>query len=214
MNLFYTFNGVQSIGNFNAAQNCQDIFVLSMLKGKHNGTYLEIGAGPPVEINNTFLLSYAFNWSGISLECLDQGMKNQWKNIRPKDNFIQCDALNQDYKSLLSQYYSGNVIDYLQLDIDPSINTLSALRLMPLDLYKFAVITFETDVYIGDQRARTESREILTRYGYELVVGDVLIGGKPFEDWWVHPDLVDENIYKDIQQRAIDNQDPYFLLFK
>lgn len=210
--LLYDFDTSYLIQNNCASQNLQDIFALSMLEGKQFGSYLEIGAGPPIEINNTFLLSTVFNWSGVSIEWLDQGLVEQWKTTRPKDNFLQCDALTLDYRELLVNNYPSNIIDYLQLDIDPSINTLTALKRLPLDDFKFRVITFETDVYVGDTRARTESREILSQHGYELVVGDVLIGGQPFEDWWAHPDLVDNTILKEIQARSFFTQNPYHLL--
>ena len=38
-------------------------------------------------------------------------------------------------------------IDYLSLDIDPSEATLAALKKLPLDEYRFSVITYETEVY-------------------------------------------------------------------
>ena len=36
-------------------------------------------------------------------------------------------------------------IDYLSLDIDPSEATLAALKKLPLDDYRFSVITYETE---------------------------------------------------------------------
>ena len=43
----------------------QDIFVLSMLNGKKNGIYVEIGADKPKVINNSYLLESVFDWSGV-----------------------------------------------------------------------------------------------------------------------------------------------------
>lgn len=210
--LIYDFPGSHTIGNNCPSQNFQDLFVISFLQGKRNGSYLEIGGYAPVHMNNTFLLSKIFNWTGVSIEIEDY--RDLWKLARPKDKFLHSNALTIDYRKLLSENYNDNIIDYLQLDIDPSINTLSALKLLPLDEYKFRVITFETDLYVGDERARRESREILLENGYELVVSDVRFENKPFEDWWAHPDLVDKNILKDIKTRGIITQNPYELLLK
>jgi len=41
-------------------QALQDMFVLSVLKGKKNGTYLEIGAQEPIFQNNTAILEKDF----------------------------------------------------------------------------------------------------------------------------------------------------------
>ena len=37
------------------SQSAQDIFVLSVLDQKRDGTYLEIGSSVPVDNNNTYL---------------------------------------------------------------------------------------------------------------------------------------------------------------
>ena len=46
----------------------QDMFVLSMLDGKRNGVYVEIGADKPKIINNSYLLERKFGWRGVSFE--------------------------------------------------------------------------------------------------------------------------------------------------
>jgi hypothetical protein len=44
---------------------------------------------------------------------------------------------------------------------------------------------------------RTKSRNYLEMMGYELVVANVSQNeNTPFEDWWVHPDLVDRETIK------------------
>jgi len=61
--------------------------------------------------------------------------------------------------------------------------------------YKFATVTFEHDIYRGDFfNTREISRNIFESRGYVLVFPDVKVmndGYEPFEDWYVHPDLVD-----------------------
>jgi hypothetical protein len=111
-------------------------------------------------------------------------------------------------------------VDYLQLDIDPSVNTLAVLQRLPLDLYRFSVITFETDAYTGDHRARDESRELLGRHGYELVAQDVCVvfspvssNPIPFEDWWIDPAIVAKAKVDALKARATDPLLPQDLLF-
>jgi hypothetical protein len=50
------------------SQAGQDLFVVAMLQGKKNGTFLEIGGADPVTGNNTWLLERFFNFTGDSIE--------------------------------------------------------------------------------------------------------------------------------------------------
>lgn len=194
-------------------QEYQDIFVLSMTQGKFNGTYLEIGAADPIAANNTYLLSEKFNWSGISID-INPEFQSRWQTARPKDNFQCLDALNVNYRDLLKKYYPDqSTIDYLQLDVDPAHNTLSCLKKLPHDLYRFRVITFETDAYTAGNGVRDQSRTIFKSLGYELVVGDVLyINKHPFEDWYIDPRLVDRTVWNKLKSLATMSQNPKELL--
>jgi hypothetical protein len=184
----------------NYSQAWQDIWVLQVLRGIRGGTYLEIGANHPQIHNNTALLSSMYEWNGVSIE-FDPGFLHEWASLRAKDTFICADALTLDYLALIKGSFGMDCkrIDYLQLDIEPSIRTLEVLRRMPLDHVRFSAITFETDAYSKDQRARTESRELLRSHGYELAVADVLVDYAavsanpiPFEDWWIDSQLTAE----------------------
>jgi hypothetical protein len=62
----------------------------------------------------------------------------------------------------------------------------------------FATITFEHDIYTGNYfDTQNISRKILTDRGYVLVFPNVSLlwlgTYAQFEDWYVHPDLVDMN---------------------
>jgi len=46
----------------------QDLFVLSQLKGKQNGFFVEFGSTNGVDVSNTFLLEKEFGWRGILAE--------------------------------------------------------------------------------------------------------------------------------------------------
>jgi len=214
----YNFNNSELVKK-SYSLDMQDIFVMTATNGMKNGTFLEIGCHLPINNNNTYNLESVFNWSGVSIDLFEE-YANEWKFHRPNTTFLATDALNTDYEKLLSYYFPTiNIIDYLQLDIEPSINTLSALKRIPFDKFKFRTITYETDFYAEGDYARNESRKILSTLGYELVAGDVLTCYipnqiSPYEDWWVHPDLVDRNIINTIKEKSLKNSDPrYFLVY-
>jgi len=192
--LRFKFNGSDNIQS-NNSQVFQDIFVLSILNGKRNGTFLEIGGARPFHLNNTALLESNFGWQGVSIE-FNESFAEEYKNSRPSTKVLCTDALTIDYDELLSKNYKDNIIDYLQLDIEPARNTYDCMEKIPFDKYKFAVITYEHDYYIDrTQSYREKSRKFLEEKGYVLVVNDISPDGESnFEDWWVHPDLVDKNI--------------------
>ena len=79
-NLKTKFTGAENIEN-NWSQSMQDMFVLSMLDGKKNGVYVEIGADQPRVISNTYLLENNFDWSGVSFE-LDADKVTYFNSIR------------------------------------------------------------------------------------------------------------------------------------
>lgn len=197
------------------SQVLQDVFVLSVLNGKRNGRFFEIGAGNPDFISNTKLLTSSFNWSGVSIDCVEK-YQSSWATQRKNDKFVLCDALTVDYIQLFHENYGDQtIIDYLQCDIEPSVNTLSALKRLPHDKYRFRVITFETDLYTGNEAylVREESRSFLTNLGYELIVGDVIVGNSnPFEDWWVDLNLVNRDVALSIKEMATHTQRPSELL--
>ena len=192
-NLKYQFPGSENIAN-NYAQSMQDMFVLSMLDGKKNGVYVEIGADQPRVISNTYLLETEFDWMGVSFE-LD-GDKVQFFNTMRRNQCICADATNFDYKFLFKERNYPKQIDYLQLDIEPAEQTLNALKALPLDEYRYSVITYETDVYCDGPDIQDEQTRILKSHGYQLVAKNVMNEGNPYEDWWIDPAVVPEERWK------------------
>jgi GR25 family glycosyltransferase involved in LPS biosynthesis len=191
--LRYKFPGSETIQR-NHSQAYQDMFILSMLNGKRNGLYLEIGAQQPFYQNNTALLETEFGWNGISIEIV-QSLCEQFQ--RERNNMILCkDALDIDYEILLSEFNDEMVWDYLQLDCEPSKTTFEILLSIPFDKWKFAIITYEHDHYVDMTGSyREKSRRYLKSQGYELCVNDISPNDESsFEDWWYHPDLIDQDI--------------------
>lgn len=187
----------------NYSQALQDMFVLSVLNGKSNGVFLEIGAHDPIECSNTYLLEKDFSWTGVSLDILDLTSRF---SIRKNTKFIQANAITFDYSSVLN----NNRIDYLSLDIEPNYNTLSCLKNLPHDTYRFSVITYETDFYDPAQSVennlavRTESRSFLENLGYVRVNGNVsnLDNEHPFEDWYIDSTFFDSAIIEKFKRES------------
>ena len=105
-------------------------------------------------------------------------------------------------------------VDYLQIDCDPPEVSYEVLQKMPFDKVKFAVITFEHDNYVGGHDIQSKSRALLESKGYKLVVGNIAPNNiSEFEDWWVHPDLVDPDILKKmcVNDNGVVNAEEYIL---
>jgi hypothetical protein len=188
----------------NYSQAYQDMFVLAILNGKHNGTYLEIGAQEPFYQNNSALLETEFDWKGTSIEIREDLCK---MFSEQRKNKILCkDATKINYEKLLDEMNVGTDIDYLQVDCEPSKTTFEILTAISFEKYRFAVITYEHDHSVDITSSyRDKSRRFLKSYGYELVVKDVAFNDEyTFEDWWVHPDLVNSDIVSQMKSVNTD----------
>ena len=176
----------------------QDKFVLNILKEKKNGYFLEIGSNDPININNTYLLEKQYDWKGIMIE-YNESFLNSYKIHRTNSIHIINDATTVDYKNVFEKNNMPLSFDYLQIDLEAAngstIQTLQKLDKEIFDTYKFATITFEHDVYHTNfDDTRLKSRDIFKKRGYVCVFEDINNQGvNPFEDWYVHPDLVDMN---------------------
>jgi hypothetical protein len=175
----------------------QDKFVLSVLKEKKNGYFLEIGSNHPININNSYLLETNFNWRGIMVEYNDSYLPS-YKQVRPNSIHLIQDATTIDYKSVFERNNMPFAFDYLQIDLEAdtgsTLQTLQNLDIQVFDKYKFATVTFEHDIYRTNfGNTRSVSRDIFNRRGYVRVFEDINDNGYPYEDWYVHPDLVDMN---------------------
>lgn len=172
----------------------QDIFVKRVLQEKTNGLFVDIGAAWPDNINNTYLFEKHYNWTGLSVE-FDPQYERMWKASDRTSKFICDDALKVDYVFEINKLLTDNKvdrIDYLSVDIEPPILTLKALQKVPLDKFRFSVITFEHDMYRTDnghefdqQYTMRTSRELLSSHGYSLIFANMQ------EDWWVDGTIFD-----------------------
>lgn len=186
----YNFEGIEKVKK-NHSKHMQDMFVLAAHNGKRKGTYVEFGAGYFDIDSNTYLLEKEFDWKGISFD-INRDYCNGFFANR-KNTIMKMDVLQVDFHWLFETTCLPPVIDYLQIDCDGA--SYEILRRIPFDSYKFAVIHFEHDVYHMDPLIREYQRNILKGQGYELVVPDVGIDeNRSYEDWWIHPELVDKEV--------------------
>ena len=194
------FPGLDTVEK-NYAQSYQDLFVLSAANGKRNGRYLEIGSAEPFKNNNTALLETAFGWTGVSID-INQTVVTDFMDKR--NNLVFClDATKVDYAKFLTTLGFSGDLDYLQVDCDPPSYSFEILKRIPFDQYRFAAITFEHDYYV-DTAIRDQARKYLQSKGYVLAAGDVAYNHThSYEDWWIHPDLVD----LEVQKKLVDSTD-------
>ncbi len=159
----------------------QDKWVLTVLSGKKEGTYVEIGSGHPIIGNNTFVLESHFGWTGVGVEH-DHEMVNEYNSTRVNP-CMHFDAMAFDYASYFRNNHFPSQIDYLQIDIDdkPFAANLLALIALPLTEYRFSTITIEHGLVTNYQMGplRDAQRLILSSIGYRLIVQGVN------EDWWI-----------------------------
>lgn len=173
----------------------QDKFVLHALQGKPRGYFLEIGSNHPIHSNNTYLLESKYDWKGIMVE-YEPRFLPLYKEHRPRSVHIINDASQVDYKSVFDTLKAPPAMDYLQIDLEEengsTLRTLENLDRNIFDTYTFATVTFEHDIYRSNiHNTRQISREIFAKRGYIPVFQDINNGyDYPYEDWYVHPSLV------------------------
>lgn len=174
------------------SQAGQDQFVVETLNEKFGGVYVEIGAYDPIEISNTYILEQGYGWSGVSFE-IDPTRTDKFNQNR-RNPCYTADARTYDYEALFDRLNLPKQIDYLQVDIEPAANSLDALLQLPLEKYRFSVITFEHDLYSDPNNAYIKNRQkhVLLGLGYVLAKENVVCNHPdlPFEDWWIDPKVV------------------------
>ena len=179
----------------------QDQFAANILKFKRDGYCVDIGSSNSVISNNTYYFQ-GLNWTSISVE-IEQGY-NESYSTRTNGVHLNKNALEVNYKETFEEYEFPKSIDYLSLDVDTV--SLDVLRILPLDEYRFKVITIEHDGYLYGDKYREQQRNLLNSYGYLLLCSNVYVEqsgyeGKecPFEDWWIDPSEFDSDLIEKIK---------------
>ena len=175
----------------NYSRHFQDMFVISLLKGKMEGTFVEIGSGHPTLFNNTYMLEKDFGWRGLSVDHSER-MCAQFSRER-NTSVILADASTLDYSSLFKQHCLEQHIDFLRINSDQS--SLPVLNSIPFNKHEFSVVQFQHNECWWGSDYKDKSREYLNKLGYKLFVSDVAIDNKnSYEDWWVHPSFLNNNM--------------------
>ena len=192
-------------------QAAQDYFVRKATGEKRNGTFVEIGSNHPVKINNSIRLETDLGWRGIMVE-YDPDYLPLYQDYRPTAHHIIADATTVDFAKEFTTAAMPKDIDYLQIDLEVSnkstIQTLINLDEQVMDTHRFAVVTFEHDIYGGDYfNTRQHSRDIFAKRGYLRVFSDISNDDCPYEDWYVQPDLVDMDLITAIQKPTTESLD-------
>lgn len=193
--LKHTFTGHTKVFQ-NFSQAYQDLFVLTMLNGKKNGKYVEVGANHPQSLSNTFLLETVFGWRGFSVE-IERSMCEVFNGDMARQNHCyEADATKFDYSEAIAKEKWQGRVDYFSVDCEPPEVTFNALKAFPHDEFRASVITFEHDSYKDGDTIRDHSRKFLEDLDYQLVCACVCNGGNSYEDWWVDPTVVKESVWK------------------
>lgn len=147
--------------------------------------------------------------------------QRDWTTARPRTDFHQANALDFEYAKTPSH------CDYLQIDIHPSSDNLKVLQCV-MPGHRFSVLTFEHDAWDHSEESacvRDQSRLYLQSHGYQMIVSDVTvplghgngIDDEPihFEDWWIHPEHIEESVWRCYQDLHDDGRPKYYynLLF-
>jgi len=179
----------------------QDQFAANILQFKKNGYCVDIGSHDSIISNNSYFFE-KLDWKSISVEI--ESSYNQSYSSRRNGVHLNANALQINYKKIFEDYKFPKSIDYLSLDIDTL--SVDVLKILPLNDYRFKVITIEHDCYLHGDKYRSEQRSILSSYGYLLLCSDVYVEqpgyeGKeyPFEDWWVDPSEFDQELIEKIK---------------
>jgi hypothetical protein len=171
----------------------QDRFAYGI--GGKNGTYIEIGAFRPIAKNNTYTLETYHGWKGISLE-INKKFEEQWKQSGRSNKIYWADAITFDYLTALKENNLPTRINYLQVDIEPPMNTFAALKRVIEQGIVCDCITFEHDQYAHVEPYDQMVTEYLQDHGYKIAISNVSVQRKRrpgewafFETWYVKDDI-------------------------
>lgn len=191
----------------------QDQFTANILKFKKNGYCVDIGSYHSSISNNTYYFQQ-LDWASITVEIRPEFNESYF--ARKNGVHLNKNALEVNYKETFEQYKFPKSIDYLSLDVDSV--SLDVLKILPLDEYRFKVITIEHDGYLYGDKYRQQQRNLLNSYGYLLLCSNVYVEqsgyeGKefPFEDWWIDPSEFDSGL---IEKIKCDNTLPSVIISK
>ena len=186
-NYKFKFEGIEKVER-NYSRHYQDMFVLSVLNGKTNGTFIEIGSGDPYKFNNTALLEDTFDWTGISI---DNNERFCYQHSRKrKSQILNADVVHLDFDMFFKMNCVERHTDFLRINAEGA--TVAALQKIPFDKHEFFVVQIQHNACWWGNEIKDFTRDWLQKIGYVLAVPDVAVNEKDnYEDWWLHPQIAD-----------------------
>jgi hypothetical protein len=179
----------------------QDEFVANILNFKKDGYCVDIGSCHSIISNNSYFFQ-DLDWTSISVE-IERGYNNSYSS-RKSGVHLNENALEVNYKEIFEEYEFPKSVDYLSMDVDTA--SIDALRVLPLEEYRFKVITIEHDAYLYGDKYREQQRNLLNSHGYFLICSNVYVEQYgyedkecPFEDWWIDPSEFDQELIEKIK---------------
>ena len=186
------------------SQASQDIFAIYINQFKTNGYFVDLGCNEPFVGSNSATLE-EMGWTGILVD-YQQSLVDKCNSIR-KNKAICADLVKTNITDILIENNAPEIIDYLSMDLDDEA-ALPCIKNFNFDKFKIKCMTFEHDEYLRGDGMKNASREFLESKGLKPVCKDVTIfNGKSFEDWYVNPELVSEEIYKKIECERVEHSD-------
>tara|TARA_B100001109_G_scaffold254919_1_gene255969 strand:+ start:1216 stop:1893 length:678 start_codon:yes stop_codon:yes gene_type:complete len=182
----------EKVSHWSSAQG-QDYFTQTVLDGKKQGYFVELGSKHPFYKNNTFVMEKIYDWRGLPIDW-DIRYKKVWNRTRTDGQVVE-DATKLDYTQYIPK--DIKVVDYLSADLE-NFATLPAVKKFHEDGYLAKVVTYEHDFDLE------ESREHFRFKGYHLMM--IVDEGCEIEDWWVHPDHIDNERFELMKSKF--NQEP------
>jgi hypothetical protein len=179
----------------------QDVFAANILNFKRDGYCVDIGSCHSITSNNSYFFQ-DLGWTSITVEI--ESSYNKSYSTRKSGVHLNENALEVNYKEVFEEYEFPQSIDYLSMDVDTA--SIDALRVLPLDEYRFKVITIEHDAYLYGDKYREQQRNLLNSHGYLLICSNVYVEQPgyenkecPFEDWWIDPSEFDQELIEKIK---------------
>lgn len=176
------------------SQAGQDLFVKKLLVDPGTvkmGTFLDVGANHPVDWSNTYELEQ-LGWRGVLFDN-EPNACNMLRAARTSP-VLEGDVTKIDWRKFVLTHTLA--FDYLSLDVDYVSHGVLLEMLVAGIMFRVATIEHNDYNYPDGTGPSWATRALLKAKGYVVIAQDVTNNHAKFEDWWVHPDLVDMGVAK------------------
>jgi hypothetical protein len=163
------------------SQAKQDEVALELLDFKRNGYFVDIGCAAPFRLSNTATMEVELGWKGLGFDLkienpehnelnegdVFEGGGRSWTE-RPNTKTFEGDILSLDLEKIFADEGVPEVVDFLNVDLEPWQPTFQAFKNLPHDKHKFRVIAFEHDGYRSGMDWVTMTNSYITGLGYKF----------------------------------------------